>query len=153
MSSIFGKMHLEVLERSVESASSGAIPDLRSEALLRAAMIGHTSAVEALLDQGVDANARDEYGRTPLIEAAFGGHTETVRVLLERGADVNARDKNGWTALMEAASKVHVGIVRTLLAEGADVNARSRNGWTALKTVSRKQPQLVRLLRKAGASV
>lgn len=45
------------------------------------------------IDSGVNLNARDEYGRTPLLYAAERGYIAVAKVLLENKADVNARDR------------------------------------------------------------
>ncbi|RYG19769.1 ankyrin repeat domain-containing protein [bacterium] len=55
--------------------------------------------VTALLDRGVDIDAEDDDGQTPLHEAAVYGHEELVELLLSRGADPNARDEEGSTML------------------------------------------------------
>ena len=47
--------------------------------------------MRALLSSGADANARAQYGDTPLINASQNGHTETVRVLISGGDDANAK--------------------------------------------------------------
>lgn len=62
-----------------------------------------------LLERGVDVNAKNEDGYTPLHFAAQSGSPSTVHTLLTRGAEVNAAltgDHNsrtpGWTPLMLA---------------------------------------------------
>jgi len=51
-------------------------------------------------DAGLDVNARDNGGRTPLMHAADGCHANNVHLLLERGAVVHARCSHaGATAL------------------------------------------------------
>lgn len=137
---------------SLESASRGASAKENFAGMMRAALIGHTSAVMSFLDLGADINSADNSGRTTLIEAVFGGHLDTVQELLERGANVNAQDADGWTALMEAASKGRTDIVRTLLVHGADVRLKNKNGWTALRVTSKFNTELIRLLRDASAS-
>jgi ankyrin repeat protein len=93
------------------------------EAALRAAARGgRIDDVRALLDQGVDVNAKDKGGRTPLILAAWKQETEVMNLLLERGADVNAKDKDGGTPLMWSALHVNTDMVRLVLDHGADVN-------------------------------
>ncbi len=143
-----GKFHMEIILKSLESKAAEP-----SAALMRAAMIGNTSAVVALLECGVDVDVRDEHGRTALMEAAFGGHEETVRALIERRADVNACDRDGWTALMEGASKGRPKIVKMILDAGADPSARDKNGWSALKASARSSSGVARLLKAAGADV
>ena len=63
---------------------------------------GHTEVVELLLKTpGIDVNAVDRYGQTPLYVAA----TEVVELLLKApGIDVNAKQEDGWTPLYLAAS-------------------------------------------------
>lgn len=142
-----GKTHLEAVEASFQSAESSSARN----GLMRAALIGHTSAINDLLACGLDVNERDQYGRTALMEAVYGGHAETVEALLKLGADVNAKDASGWTPLMEATSKSRCCAVRTLLAYGADVNAACKNGWTALKVTPRTDTEIIRMLKRAGA--
>jgi len=144
-------LHLEVVKASLEEAVNWS-PEVSFAGLMRAALVGETSAVSAFLDRGVAVNSKDSNGRTPLIEAVFGGHADTVRELLNRGADVNAQDFDGWTALMEASAKARVELVRILLAHGANVGIKNKNGWTALRTTAKCNTDLSRLLRDVGAT-
>jgi ankyrin repeat protein len=150
MVSVPGKVHLETIQAAIKPAGAKLPLSSRQAALRRAALIGHLSAVVALLAEGTEVNASDEHGRTALMEAAFAGHVDIVKTLTERGADVNATDKTGWTALMEAASKGHGEIVRILLAGGADVNKSGANGWTALRAAARGHTDIRQSLRAAG---
>ena len=146
-----GKNHLEAVEASFQSDAPRSAREDRLTALMRAALIGHTGAINGLLAGGLDVNARDQYGRTALMEAAYGGHAGAVEALLKEGADVNARDPSGWTALMEAASKSRCCAVRALLAYGADPRAACKNGLTALKVTPRADTEIIRMLKRAGA--
>jgi hypothetical protein len=149
---VVGRVHVEAVRTSLERCSVSAECQDDMPGLVRAAMIGHTDAVLAFLERGLDVNATDSAGRTPLMEAIFGGHLETALALLKLGADVNAQDRDGWTPLMEAASKGRADFVRLLLARGADPRARNHNGWTALKTTAKCNFEVSRLLRAAGAN-
>ena len=151
MAYVIGRVHTEAVGASLERANLGAKPEDSLAGMMRAALIGHTSAVTLFLNHGVAVNAVDTNGRTPLIEAVFGGHIDTVEELLKRGADVNAQDRDGWTALMEAGSKGRADVVRTLLARGANARIRNKNGWTALRTTAKCNTEITRLLRDAGA--
>ncbi|MDE2984812.1 MAG: ankyrin repeat domain-containing protein [Gemmatimonadota bacterium] len=117
--------------------------------------IATADATAACLAAGVDVNARDEGGNTPLLLATYfwaGGRNgapasedpAVVTVLLEAGADVNARNSSGSTPLHHAAvgqsrepardwyDRVeNPAIVAALLAAGADANARTGDGGTS----------------------
>lgn len=66
--------------------------------LVAAARDGRLEAVQILVDNGADLEARDpEYRRTPLAWAAFHGHHEIVAYLLEQGANPHVKDAYGHT--------------------------------------------------------
>jgi ankyrin repeat protein len=149
MTFVIGERHMQMVQTSLANNGLMASKEESFEALLRASLIGHTAAVEALLDSGLDVNAKGQNAWTPLLEAVFGGHTDTIRVLLDRGADVNATDQTGWTPLMEAASKGRSEVVKILLAYGADANARTIKSWTALYVTPKRNSEIVSLLKQA----
>ena len=60
-------------------------------------------ALELLLDNGAQVNARDDSGVTALMEAANFNRSGAVKLLLDRGAQVNARSNYGLTPLTIAA--------------------------------------------------
>jgi ankyrin repeat protein len=61
--------------------------------------------VQQLLAKGVNANAADTNGKTPLHEAAEEGHSDVVQVLLAAGANINAATKTGSTPLFLSAER------------------------------------------------
>ena len=92
----------------------------KSEEFFAAARKGDTAAVKALLDKGVDVNAKTRYGATGLSYACDKGHIDVVKLLIERGADVNSKDTfYGEVPLGWALSKEHIEIIRLLLDKGA----------------------------------
>jgi ankyrin repeat protein len=68
-----------------------------------AALRGHATLCQTLLDKKADVNAKDEDGETPLMKSAAEGHLEVVKLLLAAGADPDALDKNDMSAIKKAA--------------------------------------------------
>jgi ankyrin repeat protein len=114
-------------------AAGQAAPGSLDDQLLSAARNGDMAAVQQLLQQGVNIEAKDnKYGDTVLIKAAENGHIDIVKLLLDKGADIEARNNEGETALIEAAFEDKVDVVKLLLEKGANLEAKSNGGMTAL---------------------
>jgi len=60
------------------------------------------AVVDELLRRGLDVNARDERGSTPLHLAAACGSAHLIDLLIARGAEVNALDAHGRSPLRRA---------------------------------------------------
>jgi ankyrin repeat protein len=122
--------------------------DPKYQDLAHAVMQDQVAAVRALLDRGLDPNARvllakedlwiGQNGEDPAppllsLAARFGSPgSEIVRLLLDRGARPDARDRNGQTPLMKAAELGWMPSMEPLMKRGADVNAKDREGVTVL---------------------
>ncbi|HJY28160.1 MAG TPA: ankyrin repeat domain-containing protein [Pyrinomonadaceae bacterium] len=90
-------------------------------ALFRATREGNTDMVKSLLSApGIDVNATDASGSTPLLEAARFGHEDICRTLIAAGANLKAKDKDGKTALQLAIQGDHDDVVRVLKQAGAN---------------------------------
>lgn len=74
------------------AASVDAASELAGLALVESASLGERDIVRALLDAGVNVNARRGDGATALHQAAFDGNGKLARELLARGADPTLRD-------------------------------------------------------------
>jgi ankyrin repeat protein len=152
--------------------STPAAANLPDEASLRAAAVnGDTPAVKALLDKGVNVNAKDSEGRTALTEASYFGHTEIAKLLVDHGADILAKKNDGSTPLtiagphqeitemfqrsielLEVAGKGDTTKARELLEKGACINVRDLDGRTPLtESVWGNHIDTVRLLLDKGA--
>jgi ankyrin repeat protein len=82
--------------------------------LLHAAGKGHKAIVELLLENGANADSKDDKGLTPLLWAADKGHKGIVELLLENGANADSKDDKGLTPLLRAAQNGHEAIVQLL---------------------------------------
>jgi ankyrin repeat protein len=100
-----------------QSASNNA----QVAALFRATREGNTDMVSSLLSApGIDVNATDETGSTPLLEAARYGHDDICRILIAAGANLKSKDRDGKTALQLAIQGDHNDVVRVLKQAGAN---------------------------------
>ena len=118
--------------------------------------------LSTLLDRGVNVDARNIEGETPLIALAHLAHElsevmeswfrSKVRFFVDRGADVNAQSRNGHTALILSAFWNTFKITQTLLDAGADPNLKNNDGFAALMLAQAKgHEQLAKMLRRTGA--
>ena len=67
-----------------------------------AAKTGNIEAVRQHLAAGVDVNAKNRHGDSPLQFAALMGHKEIFELLIAKDGDVNAKCNVGWTPLHNA---------------------------------------------------
>lgn len=141
---MFGLWHL-ILNRALAYVSSN----------------GLTSAIEAFLVVGADANARirpealTEYETTPLLNAViYGSEPEVLKVLIKHGADPNNSNNYLWTPLHEAINQEAFETVEFLLQHGADPNFKNNPGWTPLMLAARKgNLRIIKLLLHSGAKI
>jgi hypothetical protein len=129
--------------------------------LMLAVRWGYLDTARVLLEYGADANARSRDALTPLMEAAEAEESGAVELLLANDAQVDIRDAQGLTALMYAASAGHnpappgvaarLRIAKRLLAAGAEPKLSNKDGQTALSLAKAEAPDLIPVLKAAGA--
>ena len=111
----------EELARALEAA--GATPgDLEAIRLLKAAREGDLETVQARVAAGVDINARDMDGDSPLLLAVAQQYDDMALWLVHHGADVTLRNRKEHDALSIAGGYAGIDVVKALLEAGADVN-------------------------------
>ncbi len=119
--------------------------------LLQAAKLGQITRIRDLLARGIDVNAVDQRGFTPLMWASANGNVEVVNLLLQSGAIASKRAEDGTSAMFLAGSNGFTDIVRALLAVGANV-AAARGGVTPRQAaVERGHTDVATLLEQAEA--
>ncbi|WP_104398590.1 ankyrin repeat domain-containing protein [Vibrio penaeicida] len=95
--------------------------------------------IQFLIDQGLDVNAIDSYGYTPLMYAVRQRNVEGMRLLLENGADklIEHRDQKGVNALRLAikGKPFIFEVVKTLLDAKADPDSRSDDNAKSFREI------------------
>ena len=105
-------------------------------------------------NKGLDINATNVVGETPLYKAVRYGTPETVQALIAAGADVNATEVYGETPLHNAVRYGTPETVQALIDAGADVNAQDKFGYAPLHRATEwGTPETVQALIAAGADV
>ncbi|EJT71658.1 hypothetical protein GGTG_10912 [Gaeumannomyces tritici R3-111a-1] len=127
--------------------------------ILRQAIgIGNPAVIASLVRNGVDVNALDDSGGTPLNWALGQENVAAALQLLSLGADPNKPGDRGVTPLMTAAvGSRPSALVAPLVEAGADPEQRMDSGDTALTAAIIEGEdggaEAVRELLRAGAAV
>ena len=92
-----------------------------------------TTNLDLLVSFGVNIEAMEFFGQTPLFLAVMENNHLMVSGLLERGANINARTLAGWTCLFEALCFGSHNSLRILLDNiGLCYSVKLDKGWTLL---------------------
>ncbi len=110
-----------------------------------AAIFNRPKILEWLLDQGADADDKDDFGGLPIHKAAYVGSLGCVQVLVNRRAFVKAEDIDGNTPLLLAMMEGHWDVADYLLtnnvlkADMDTVNLAGENSlWYAVRRCNRR---------------
>jgi ankyrin repeat protein len=125
-------------------------------ALHFATLHGELYIIEALLERGAEASAKDDSGCTSLLAATTIGSESICKLLLDHKAEVSVKFElqNGRTPLIAAAEDGHEGIVKLLLERGANVSETNDSGCTALhKAAENGHTDVIDLLIKEHADI
>ncbi|XP_014774700.1 ankyrin repeat domain-containing protein 42 isoform X3 [Octopus bimaculoides] len=95
-----------------------------------AAIRGEDTCLQALSNNNVSLNVRDNYDRTPLHIAAAHGNSFCLYTILRNATEIDADDKNGWTAMHHASFHGHLGCVQTLYKWHAKTDVTDKQGNT-----------------------
>ena len=146
------KRVVSVVAIVLSAVSLGAVgAELR---LIDAAKQSDVEAVRALVEQGLDVNARAADGATALHWAAYRGRVELIQLLIRSHAAVDTTNDLGVTPLWVAASVRGTTTVEALLTAGAKPNLVPPTGETPLMIAARMgNLEAINLLIAHGADV
>lgn len=115
------------LSTAAPSSSPVSPPMHVGGVLCQAAAEGNVSALQRLVEQGVDVNTPDYDMRTALHVASSEGNLTTVEFLLANGAKINKVDRFGNTPLSDAVrsrSKTKKSVMAVLMQHGASTETQ-----------------------------
>jgi len=103
---------------------------------------------------GIDCDAVDFMGATPLMDSCENGNLAMVKQLVERGAKPDRQNDHGHTALSRAGCNGHTGVVEYLLKRGCNPNIADKWGHTNLHKACMRTDKdgIVELLLAYGAN-
>ena len=131
---------------SVDPRGRSGISTLHS-----AAYYGDLEMIQVLLDYGVDVNAKENDGCTPLDYVLKHRSKDldprVVPFLLARGTDPNVEANDGLTPLYRASESGRIEITRALVEHGASVEVLDEQGRTPVDVASGEQrDEIIKLL-------
>jgi len=139
------------LTARAETKAAAERQDKLTESLHEAAATGNIDQLKTLISKGVNANAKNQYGDTPLHVAAEAGHTNVAELLIAKGAAIDVKNNWAMTPLHYARNK---NVAELLIAKGANLNAREANDRTPLHfAANNERMDVAEILLAKGANV
>ncbi|TFA98055.1 Ankyrin-3 [Trichoderma ghanense] len=83
---------------------------------------GRATAVQWLVENGADIEAKDSSNRTPLMQATLKNHDNIIQYLLEKGADNEAKDINDLTPSLVAMIRKNDNLVQDFIEERGNID-------------------------------
>ncbi|KAK2748394.1 hypothetical protein FQN55_004331 [Onygenales sp. PD_40] len=149
---------LEVLKLLLSHGYGSKLTEFGPTPLHKAAEGKSEAVMKALLESGMDPNAKtDEYCFTPLHYAMTstqdgGVKYELAKLLIDAGGNPSLTDDMGWSSLHFAIERCDVEMIKLLLENGADLTDKTEKGDTPLRLAVRLgRKEVVTLLLEHGA--
>lgn len=126
----------------------------QEQRLFEAVANNDVPTVQTVAKNGVNINAQDSRGRTPLLVAVERHHLDSAKVLLEAGADVNIQDHKQDSPLLLAGAEGTVDIMKLMLKAKPDFTLYNRFGGTPLiPAAERGHVDMVQLLVNTAVDI
>lgn len=146
--------YIKIFSKAINQTVLETLQEQADPLLPAAAMAGDIAAVQELIRQGHDVNARGEGGWTALLFSSAQGYPKIMKVLLDAGANPDICNVLGITPLIYGARYENMEIVKMLIDYGADINLRDKHGDTALmKATEFGNIKVIDILIQAGADI
>jgi ankyrin repeat protein len=103
--------------------------------IFEAAEKGTPFDVLFFISKGVDVNAKNDIGRSPLnVAAVHNSNVDVLRVLISHGADIHSRSNDPGDSPLDSAAyyNPNLEVLSFLVSKGGDVNAKNNAGNTPL---------------------
>lgn len=96
--------------------------DINHNPLITAALRGHLSVAQILIESHANVNLVHCYGYSPMMAAASSGNLELIKYLYKAKANINKENHKNDTPIISAAENGHLDIVKYLFNKGISVN-------------------------------
>lgn len=128
-----------------DSKDNDSLPTVDNKSALIFSCCRHKNIPELmrLICRGVDVNAQDSAGNTPLIVACQNGHMVVCKVLVQHGANVMSCNNNGNTALHYCFNYGYDDIGKYLILCGADEFHVNGEGLTCYEGLTHSDLDLI----------
>ena len=107
--------------------------------LMVASSLSMVGAAEAIIETGIDLEARDNAGRTAVMcEQNQHGSSGVTDLLIKKGVNLDAIDNDGRTAVIHMSASGNQTGLRALLKAGADPDISDKYGEKAIDYLQKK---------------
>ncbi|SLM37659.1 Ankyrin repeat-containing domain [Lasallia pustulata] len=129
----------------------GASRAVGATALFLAVERSHAAVVQALLDAGVDVNAKDSRGQSSLHRATRRESEGLMKLLLRNGAEVDCKNDEGRTPWSANVRSLNKRLLDILIEAGANSNTKGHQGVSELYDgATNGETELVALMLESG---
>lgn len=120
-----------------EPGGSERVKEGEQTALHRAAVVGNSDVINALIQESCALDRQDKDGNTALHEVSWHGFSQSVKLLVKAGANIHIKNKAGNTALHLACQNGHAQSSKVLLLGGSRPDSKNHAGDTCLHVAAR----------------